>query len=228
MNTVFENGSSTGAINFFPFLRFLPGDLFGVKKLKECYQVEVEFNKQRIKEHETFLNPRDPPRDYIDSILFAQTKTELLNETQVYHHISEMFAAGTDTTATALRWALLYLIHYPGVQDKMSSGIMQVTDGVRLPVIAEKFNMPYSTAVVTEVLRMGNVAPLSLPHVTSQDITVAGYSIPKDTILIPCLSSFTHDADMFSAPHEFDPGRYIDSEGFLTGQEKVLAFSLAL
>ncbi|XP_052679727.1 cytochrome P450 2H2-like isoform X2 [Crassostrea angulata] len=40
MSTVFEKGSSTGAINFFPFLRFLPGDLFGVKKLKECYQVE--------------------------------------------------------------------------------------------------------------------------------------------------------------------------------------------
>lgn len=29
MNTVFEKGSSTGAINFFTFLRFLPGDLFG-------------------------------------------------------------------------------------------------------------------------------------------------------------------------------------------------------
>ncbi|XP_065938595.1 cytochrome P450 2D20-like isoform X1 [Magallana gigas] len=226
MSTVFEKGSSTGAINFFPFLRFLPGDLFGVKKLKECYQVEVEFNKQRIKDHKTFFNPRDPPRDYIDSILFAQTKTEILNKTQVYHHISEMFAAGTDTTATALRWALLYLIHYPEVQDKMASEIMQVTDGARLPVIADKVNMPYSTAVVTEVLRMGNVAPLSLPHVTSQDFTVAGYLIPKDTTLIPCLSSFTHDADMFPNPHKFDPGRYINSEGFLTGQEKVLAFSL--
>ena len=69
----------------------------------------------------------------------------------MYHHISEMFAAGTDTTATTLRWALLYLIHYPGVQDKMASEIMQVTDGARLPVIADKVNMPYSTAVVTEV-----------------------------------------------------------------------------
>uniref|UniRef100_K1RHH8 Cytochrome P450 2D20 n=1 Tax=Magallana gigas TaxID=29159 RepID=K1RHH8_MAGGI len=106
----------------------------------------------------------------------------------------------------------------------MASEIMQVTDGTRLPVIADKVNMPYSTAVVTEVLRMGNVAPLSLPHVTSQDITVAGYSILKDTTLI--LSSFTHDAEMFPNPHKFDPGRYINSEGFLTGQEKVLAFSL--
>lgn len=83
MNTVFEKGSSTGAINFFPFLRFLPVDLFGVKKLKECYQVEVEFNKQRIKEHKTYFNPREPPRDYIDSILLAQTKTEILNGEQI-------------------------------------------------------------------------------------------------------------------------------------------------
>lgn len=58
----------------------------GVKKLKECYQVEVEFNKQRIKDHKTFFNPRDPPRDYIDSILFAQTKTEILNSEQIIKH----------------------------------------------------------------------------------------------------------------------------------------------
>lgn len=139
-----------------------------------------------------------------------------------------MFAAGTDTTATALRWALLYLIHYPEVQDKMLSEILQVTDGARLPVIADKVKMPYCTAVVTEVLRMGNVAPLSLPHVASQDFTVAGYFIPKGTTMIPCLSSFTHDADIFPNPHKFDPGRYIDSEGFLTGQDKVLGFSLGL
>lgn len=112
----------------------------------------------------------------------------------------------------------------------MLSEMMQVTDGARLPVISDRVEMPYCTAVVTEVLRMGNVAPLSLPHVTSQYFTVAGYFIPKDTTLIPCLSSYTRDADSFPNPHKFDPGRYIqfDSEGFWTGQGKVLAFSLGL
>ena len=79
MNAVFENGSSTAAINFFPFLRFLPGDLFGVKKLKKCYQVEVDFNKKRIQEHRANFNPCEPPQDYIDSILLAQTKNTLLD-----------------------------------------------------------------------------------------------------------------------------------------------------
>lgn len=79
MNAVFENGSSTAAINFFPFLRFLPGDLFGVKKLKKCYQVEVDFNKKRIQEHRANFNPCEPPLDYIDSILLAQTKNTLLD-----------------------------------------------------------------------------------------------------------------------------------------------------
>lgn len=147
-------------------------------------------------------------------------------ETQVYHHISEMFAAGTDTTATALRWALLYLIHNPEVQETMLTEITQVTEGARLPLIADRDNMPYCAAVVTEVLRMGNVAPLSLPHVASQDFTVAGYFIPKNTTLIPCLSSYTRDIDMFPNPDKFDPGRYIDSNGHLTGQDRVLAFSL--
>lgn len=79
MNTVFEKGSSTGAINFFPFLRFLPGDLFRVKMLKTCYQVEVAFNKDRIQEHRNKLNLQEPPRDYIDSILMAQANDTLLD-----------------------------------------------------------------------------------------------------------------------------------------------------
>lgn len=180
-----------------------------------------------------FILSRHSVTFHLNQILYsinwkALSRVYWITETQVFHHISEMFAAGTDTTATALRWALLYLIHYPEVQDKMLSEILQVTDGARLPVIADKVKMPYCTAVVTEVLRMGNVAPLSLPHMTSQDFTVAGYFIPKGTTLIPCLSSFTHDAAMFPNPHKFDPGRYIDSEGFLTGQDKVLGFSLGL
>lgn len=56
MSIVFEKGSFIGVINFFLFFCFLLGDLFGVKKLKECYQVEVEFNKQRIKDYKIFFN----------------------------------------------------------------------------------------------------------------------------------------------------------------------------
>lgn len=150
------------------------------------------------------------------------------SDVQVYHHISEMFAAGTDTTATAIRWALLFLIHNPEVQDKMLQEITEVTGDVRLPLIADRDKMPYCEAVVNEVLRMGNIAPLSLPHMTSHDFTVAGYKIPKNTTLIPCLSPHTRDPDLFPNPDKFDPERFVTSDKFTSEREKVLAFSLGM
>jgi cytochrome P450 len=118
------------------------------------------------------------------------------------------------------------MIHNPQVQDKMLQEIMEVTGDVRLPLIADRDKMPYCEAVVSEVLRMGNIAPLSLPHMTSHEFTVAGYKIPQNTTLIPCLSSHTRDPDLFPNPDKFDPDRFLTSDGLSTEKDQVLAFSL--
>ena len=39
--------------------------------------------------------------------------------------------------------------------------------------------MPYTNAVVHEVLRMGNVIPLNVPRKVAVDTTLAGYHLPK-------------------------------------------------
>ena len=35
----------------------------------------------------------------------------------------QLYATGTDTTSTALQWALLYMCYYPHVQEKVQSEI---------------------------------------------------------------------------------------------------------
>ena len=39
----------------------------------------------------------------------------------------DLFIAGTETTATALTWAMLYMIKYPEVQEKCRDEIHQVS-----------------------------------------------------------------------------------------------------
>lgn len=34
--------------------------------------------------------------------------------------LRDLFVAGTETTVTTLKWALLYLVHYPEVQEHLS------------------------------------------------------------------------------------------------------------
>ena len=47
--------------------------------------------------------------------------------------------------------------------------------------MADRANLPYTDAVLHEVQRMGNIVPLSLPHITNKDIQLGDYLVPKVT-----------------------------------------------
>ena len=45
--------------------------------------------------------------------------------------------------------------------------------------MADQARMPYTNAVIHEVQRFGDIAPLNLPRITSRDIEVQDFLIPK-------------------------------------------------
>ena len=103
--------------------------------------------------------------------------------------MAEVFMAGLETTASTLCWALLYLIHNPGVQQMLHQELDQVIGPERLPELEDKKNLPYLEATITETLRLSSLVPLSVPHKTTVDTTLQGYSIPKGTTVLMNLSS---------------------------------------
>ena len=147
-------------------------------------------------------------------------------DNHILFNVRELFVAGTDTTANTIRWALLYFTHYTDIQDRLWKDINDVIGSARLPTLEDKAHLPYYEAVITETLRMANTVPLSLPHAASCDLHIRGFTIPKGTSLMPVLASYTADPVMFPEPEVFNPGRFLDENGKLTGQEKVLAFSV--
>lgn len=147
-------------------------------------------------------------------------------EFQFVSTIRDLFIAGTETTATGVKWAILYMLHNPEVQEKMLKEIQNVVGFGRLPSIYDKQEMPYCEAVINETLRIGNIVPLSVPHGTSEDVQFKGYTIPRDTVVIANLDSVLMDENIFPDPFKFNPDRFLDSEGKLKGLDKVLAFSL--
>ena len=52
--------------------------------------------------------------------------------------------------------------------------------------------MPYTNAVIHEVLRMGNIIPLNVPREVTADITLAGFHLPKVTLHCWLLISSPH------------------------------------
>lgn len=43
--------------------------------------------------------------------------------------------------------------------------------------------LPYLEAVISEVIRINSIAPLTAPHRTTEDVEINGYTIPKVSAL---------------------------------------------
>lgn len=80
---------------------------------------------------------------------------------------------------------LLAMAMYPNVQQRAQAELDRVIGSGRLPDFSDRANLPYVEAVVKECLRWHNVATLGVPHLSSEDIRLNGYLIPKGTSLIP-------------------------------------------
>ncbi|XP_052573803.1 cytochrome P450 2J4-like isoform X2 [Peromyscus californicus insignis] len=173
--------------NIFPWImKHLPGQH---QKAIATWGKLKSYVSDVVDNHRKDWNP-DEPRDFIDAFLKEMTKypdktTTSFNEESLICSTLDLFLAGTETTSTALRWALLYMALYPEVQEKVQAEIDRVIGQEKQPSLADRDSMPYTTAVVHEVLRMGNIIPLNVPREVTVDTTLAGFHLPKESELAP-------------------------------------------
>ncbi|XP_056021775.1 cytochrome P450 2C28-like isoform X2 [Ostrea edulis] len=230
MNQNLSNENIMFVATILPFFKYIPGDPFRIKEaISNATSLEDHLRKI-IEEHEEAYDENNL-RDFVD-VYLKKMKSEKGNPNTTYDElqllmiVNELFIAGTETTSTALRWFSLFMIRNTDVQDKMRKEINDVIGFSRFPRMEDKPNLPYCEAAIHEVLRKGTVLPIALPHGLTDDLQYKGFTIPKDTLLIPNLHSVSFDKDIFPDPHAFHPERFLDEKGNLHNREKVLTFSL--
>ncbi|XP_018525658.1 cytochrome P450 2J4 [Lates calcarifer] len=206
-------------------MKHLPGPH---NKMFSLFDTVLDFISQEIKRHKKDLDCSNP-RDYIDTFLIEMEKhkeSDLgFTETNLALCSLDLFLAGTETTSTTLQWALVYLIKYPDVQEKVQAEIDRVIGHTRLPTMADRPNLPYTDAVIHEIQRMGNIVPLNGFRMAAKDTTLGSYFIPKGTSVMPILTSVLFDKDEWETPDTFNPGHFLDAEGKFVKREALLAFS---
>ncbi|KAJ8017124.1 hypothetical protein DPEC_G00014500 [Dallia pectoralis] len=177
------------------------------------------------------LNPQ-MCRGFVDSFLVRKMSLEESGNSNSHYHIENLiqtvgnlFAAGTDTTATTIRWGLMFIAKYPDIQDRVQEEISKVI-GSRQPMVEDRKNLPYTDAVIHETQRVANILPVSLPHVTSRDITIQGYFIKKGTVVIPLLTSVLRDDCEWETPQTFNPAHFLDEKGRFVKKDAFIPFSL--
>ncbi|KAL7396100.1 hypothetical protein ABVT39_000259 [Epinephelus coioides] len=188
----------------------------------------LDFISEEVKSHKKDLDHSNP-RDYIDAFIIEMEnhkETDLgFTEANLALCSLDLFLAGTETTATTLLWALIYLIKNPEIQHKVQAEIDRVIGQTRQPSMADRPNLPYTDAVIHEIQRMGNIVPLNAPRMSANDTTLGGYFIPKGTTLMPILTSVLFDKTEWETPDTFNPGHFLDAEGKFVKKEALLPFS---
>ncbi|KAM6183784.1 cytochrome P450 2C9-like isoform 2-T2 [Erethizon dorsatum] len=139
--------------------------------------------------------------------------------------ISDLFAAGTETTSSTLRYALLLLMKHPEVTVKVQEEIDRVIGRHRSPCMQDRNHMPYTDAVLHEIQRYIDLLPTSLPHSVTRDLKFRNYVIPKGTTVLISLTSVLHDEKEFPRPETFDPGHFLDDSGKFKKSNYFMPFS---
>ena len=104
-----------------------------------------------VEEHEATLDP-NTPRDYIDMFLLEILRTTDMSSSfygsvgreQLVATLLDLFIAGGDTTATTLKWAVVYMLRYPEVQEKVQEELDRVVGRDRAPVMEDMPHLPYT------------------------------------------------------------------------------------
>jgi cytochrome P450 len=92
-----------------------------------------------------------------------------------------------NTSRCAIHTFMLLLLHYPDVQDKLQAEIDGVIGRERAPCLQDRYQMPYTEATMLELQRFISIAPLSVPHCSSEDTVFNGYVVPKGFMVLMLL-----------------------------------------
>ncbi|XP_019963410.2 cytochrome P450 2K1-like [Paralichthys olivaceus] len=213
--------------NLFPWFGKL---LAKTKEFNKLYEANRKQNLQLFTHLKKTLDPQ-MCRGFVDAFLVRKQNLEESGISKNHFHdknllttVNNLFAAGTDTTATTLRWGLMLMAKYPKIQDQVQEELSREI-GSRQVQVEDRKNLPFTDAVIHETQRLANIVPMALPHKTSRDVTFQGHFIEKGTTVYPLLTSVLYDEDEWEKPHSFYPAHFLNKEGKFVKRDAFMPFS---
>ncbi|RUP46985.1 cytochrome P450 [Jimgerdemannia flammicorona] len=99
------------------------------------------------------------------------------------------------------------LANYPNVQERAFAEIKDNVGLDRLPRDMDEERLPYTRAILTEILRFRPPPPwLGIPHTNSKYEEYEGYHIPENSARIVNFYSLHFNPEIYPDPHGAPPG----------------------
>ncbi|MDX2230971.1 MAG: cytochrome P450 [Leptolyngbyaceae cyanobacterium bins.349] len=192
---------------FYPFLQkkwaWTPWGRF----LQRRQQVdELLYAEIRDRRHQPHSNRTD-----ILALLMAAQDVEgqPLQDVELRDELITLLFAGHETTASALAWALYWIVGLPTVQTQLLAEMATLGHD---PDPMEIARLPYLQAVCQETLRLYPIALSAFPRVVKQPIAIAGYALAPGTVIMPSIYLAHHRESVYPDPKQFRPERFLERQ----------------
>ena len=167
-------------------------------------------------------DPELPERRDLLALLVRASAADAqgLSDAELRDQLMTLVAAGHETTATAMAWAMLELARHPGVQqrcvDEMAATEADAGEtagdgaagGGTAGAGPAGGDTEYLDAVIKEVLRLHPVVPMVMREL-QEPATIDGRDYPRGVTISPSIV-LAHRADAaYPSPQDFDPQRFL-------------------
>ncbi|KAG2037512.1 cytochrome P450 [Suillus americanus] len=209
-----------------------------IARMRETGNLATSVAKQLVKEKAEMLLGGKGSRDVFSLLVKANMDTDAkakLTEEELFAQMRTILFAGHETTSNTVGWGLLELARQPKIQSRLRAEIWETEAAVHARgdvnfTIADFDAMPYTTAVMKEVLRFccvvyhahrcasqDDVLPLSKPITTRSGDVIRELPVPKGIRIIASIAAYNRNKELWGEDaHVFNPDRWLDG----TAKEK--------
>ncbi|MBD1936252.1 cytochrome P450 [Microcoleus sp. FACHB-68] len=193
---------------FFPFLQkdlgaWSPWGQFlrRQEKMNELLYAEIRERRENL----------DPSRtDVLTLLLLARDEAgEGMSDLELRDELITVLAAGHETTATALAWALYWVHRQPQVRERL---IEELDNAGGNPDPTAFFRLPYLSAVCQETLRIYPVTVITFARVVNSPFQLMGYELEPETQLTCCIYLTHQRPELYPEPKQFKPERFLNRQ----------------
>lgn len=204
----------------FPALRNIPLGQFMF--LNMFVKGMFEFIGKEYDDHVKTFN-KNEKRDLTDLLINEQND---LTRENIEVLLSDILVSSIDTTTNALKLVIYNLMKEKEDALKCRYEVDEILNENSILSIDSIHKCNYLRAFVSESLRKDCIAPLGVPHRTTSDVKVEGYTIPKNTTIFFNIHSIHTNDEIFEKPQLFKPERFLDEEGKFQNVDGFMAFSI--
>ncbi|CAG0882600.1 unnamed protein product [Darwinula stevensoni] len=139
--------------------------------------------------------------------------------------LRDILVGGLDPLYCALRWTILCLAQNPRVQTKLQEELDSWRTTANCEIsYEEREKLPYTTATMLEVFRIGAIVPVACHANTSGAGVLNGQKIPRGSYLYSNIYAALRNPMHWEEPDKFMPERHLDESGRIRIQSGFIPF----